>query len=638
MTNHQPIKKIIIISLLIILVSAAIYLCQRAAQNAIYRHSTIDVIVHTYDPGLQPTNIEEIYKLPEKKWQAHHTKAYNNLYVEQTLWDRVYLYNGTASDKTIVISELGNYVKSQIIYSDLSTNPVTTRFSKEHFKQRLTLPAKTQTTIYIEKTGFLLNNNSTKILEYDAYRLDQLLGLISSTCAYGTLLGIGVFYLINIQSRQTHLSERLAIMGYLALMLLVIASENNFHSLIETDLPNAGSIGKKIALPLLLIPISSYLLLRTYNIASNSHPLQRLSIIFFISSLLLAYCLINSRNVPFIYLTFTALAFIHQFCWLYHIGKSQQLNSIGQTASISFVLAGVANHTLVIFLIAFPELTNARLHIINTYYLICISSAIVMLNDKNIIQFIKSQHEQQTQQRINLRNNHHRETQRISKNIDQLLTQVQNTLTPSLPEIAKVINNLRLLQMEASWRRQFINQQAFNELHYKNYARKNIQKQPTGKAVKQRFGSFNAIENTESNNSSILADNTLELEPSISNSTLIIIDDNSTAAVTTAKAIQEKAYRIEIFTNPLHALSYITIKASASTSGDDIVAVITDYNMPEINGKELLSQIMNRYSHIEKKPKLIIFSSMSRHINADDNIAIIDKTNTKNLQSIISHA
>lgn len=638
-------KKVAVISLAILLLTIIIYQSQAALQAQFNKQSELIIDNKIFDSGFQRISLAQAQELTEEQWNRTSNSSYSNLYKEKSIWERITIHNPTNQSKTIVISEKGNYTTSHTIYSDLDHKPVDLLLSTEYFKNKIVLPANTQTTLLIEKTGYQLNNSSTKILEYELYRIKQFIKLISSMWVYGAMLGLAAFYLASVQSKQTHLSERICILAYAIITLVVTITENNFHSMLVMASPTIETIGQKIALPLLLVPLSSYILLRTYSINSRSHHLQKLCIIFFISSVLMAYCLINNYIIPLIYLSFTMLAFIHQACWIYHAIKSNYLGSIGQLASLIFLLSNTANHILVIALIAYPELTQARLTIINAYYLLGIASAIVMLNDKNILEIVKTKLNLESIIRATKIKESKKKALSCSKHLDALLEQVQKITQDSKTPIAKKVNSLRILNQEFKWKRAFINIDNYINNHQQTWP--SILSNNNKANGLQKFVSFGKLPNAFSrnpiNNQATIESSEFNIPATLlqssSGKSVIIIDDSMLSAVSTARAIQHLGHQIEIFTNPLQAIDFLKIKLQLPENHTHFLAIISDQEMPEMSGINLLSEIIMLHQNQDiEPPKLVLFTSLRKKLTDNKNIHTINKSKANELIEAIKNA
>ncbi|EQC48062.1 response regulator [Bacteriovorax sp. Seq25_V] len=66
---------------------------------------------------------------------------------------------------------------------------------------------------------------------------------------------------------------------------------------------------------------------------------------------------------------------------------------------------------------------------------------------------------------------------------------------------------------------------------------------------------------------------------------IVLVDDDEKIATLSGTSLISKGYNVEIFFNPNDALSFIS-------SNHDYTILITDNIMPEINGQELIEQVL----------------------------------------------
>lgn len=625
MRKTSSISQITIIAIIIALSSFVIYLAQNHIQHALLRKN-LHVEVMNFDPGLQHLDIDDVKQLDDKRWSHQELTNPSSLYLEQELWQKITFKNNSDTSQKIVISETGNYITEQKTYSDTEISELNISYSNEFFAKQIVLAAYDNKTVYVNKKGYQVSSNTTLIYHYDKYRLKLLLSLVTSAWTYGAIIGIILFYLANIQSNRTHLIDRLIIFGFACSALLVTLAENNYHSLFDANSPLIDSMGKKIALPLIIVPLSSYLLLHTFSLTKidrKLNPIQQLCLIFAAVTLALAYCLISRKIIPVIYIGFTTIAFLHQICWIYYAAKSDKLNNYGTTAALAFLICSTANHVLVIAISILPNLAIARINIINLYYLVTLASAIIMLNDKNITASLLPK--TQAQKKTPTANN------KTATVIDNLLDQSIAITPPQQQHVLDSLHKLKLIHQEIAWPRNIINLNRLQKIIDNNLFKQNNNKenhQHGRQLLLNHEQAFKLLKDKVDAQQAPIAHTTLQLDPSKNSSLIIIIDDDLDAAKNTANAIQQNK-PVELFTNPLQAIEFIRLQLKHNQC-DKIESIICDYEMPELNGIQTLEAINDIYKKSNKQPpKLIIFSSISSKLKNKTNFKVIEKTKTR---------
>jgi DNA-binding NtrC family response regulator len=95
---------------------------------------------------------------------------------------------------------------------------------------------------------------------------------------------------------------------------------------------------------------------------------------------------------------------------------------------------------------------------------------------------------------------------------------------------------------------------------------------------------------------------------------IAIIDDEVDVVSLFQEALELAGFKVTAFTNPLKALDHLT------QNSKDYALVISDYRMPEMNGNELCTRLIN----INQNLRIIIMSAFE-NIDYDQRFLFISK-------------